>query len=237
MSERHDVVLEGKVRAEADREAVLPDLAALVGRDLPFARELLSGRPVVLRSNVSREEADEAVAALIRIGVLAHAEPAPAFRIDADLDTRLGQRPRPALWNPNAAVNWSLLFTPVFGSLLHLRNWHAMQRSERIGVARTWLVVSVAVLVASIVASSLWPRSGNALRLSNFVYLLVWYFAAGKAQAGFVKREYGRDYVHKGWTKPLVLALMEVVASMFVAGMLQESFGTHDLPQSGTTRL
>jgi len=38
----------------------------------------------------------------------------------ADLEAReLGAVP--ALWNPNAAEAWSLLFTPIFGSILLLQ--------------------------------------------------------------------------------------------------------------------
>jgi hypothetical protein len=39
--------------------------------------------------------------------------------------------PSPALWNPNAAASWSLLFTPIFGSLLHMKNWQAMGNREK----------------------------------------------------------------------------------------------------------
>lgn len=31
-----------------------------------------------------------------------------------------------ALWNPNAAANWSLLFTPLFGAYLHMLNWRSL---------------------------------------------------------------------------------------------------------------
>ena len=32
----------------------------------------------------------------------------------------------PALWNPNAAASWSLLFSPAFGAFLHMKNWQAL---------------------------------------------------------------------------------------------------------------
>ena len=168
MSERYNVVLEGKVRPDASREAVLPDLAALVGRDADFARELLSGRPVVLRAGVSREDADDAVAALTRIGVLALVERAPDLQIDADVAARLQRRSRPSLWNPNVAACWCVLFTPIFGSVLVLLNWQSMQRPERVGPARAWLVASVAAFIAVLVGSIVLPLASNGLRVASF---------------------------------------------------------------------
>jgi hypothetical protein len=43
----------------------------------------------------------------------------------------------PALWNPNAAANWSLLFSPMFGAWLHMKNWAALGEPERAAARRT----------------------------------------------------------------------------------------------------
>ncbi len=51
----------------------------------------------------------------------------------------------PTLWNPNAAASWCLLLTPIFGTWLHLKNWSALGDAERIGSARTWFILSIAV--------------------------------------------------------------------------------------------
>jgi predicted amidophosphoribosyltransferase len=37
--------------------------------------------------------------------------------------TDISSQEENAIWNPNAASNWSLVFTPAFGSYLHARNW------------------------------------------------------------------------------------------------------------------
>ena len=42
----------------------------------------------------------------------------PTARVD---DVATGDA-APALWNPNAAANWSLLFSPAFGAWLHMKN-------------------------------------------------------------------------------------------------------------------
>ena len=223
MSERYNVVLEGRVRPEADREAVIPDLAALVGRDAVFARGLLSGRPVVLRSGIALADAESAVEALRRIGVLARHEPAPDLQIDADVDARLQYRPRARLWNPNAAAAWSLLFTPVFGAALHWLNWQALQRTDEAARSRTWFVVSVVVLVASMVSSIVMPASDGSLRIVGLVWLLVWYFTAARTQVRYVKQELADDYIHRAWWRPLLLAVGVVIATMFVVGWMTDA--------------
>ena len=51
-----------------------------------------------------------------------------------------------ALWNPNAAANWSLLFTPAFGAYLHAQNWRAMGEQDRASASMRWLFVGLALL-------------------------------------------------------------------------------------------
>ena len=44
----------------------------------------------------------------------------------AGLDVPLAAEAGPALWNPDAAGAWSLLLTPIFGSVLVRKNWQAI---------------------------------------------------------------------------------------------------------------
>jgi len=96
----------------------------------------------------------------------------------------------PPLWNPNACGNWSLLFTPVFGSFLVWKNWQAVDQPR--GLA--WFVVSVLMLLPTVIV----PGVG-------LLYLIVWYFASVKPQARFVRERYGNDYPRRGWGKPLLV--------------------------------
>ena len=57
--------------------------------------------------------------------------------------------PRRAIWNPDAAANWCLLFSPVFGTWLHMKNWRALGEPER---ARNRPPVVIAALALIIVA-------------------------------------------------------------------------------------
>lgn len=50
----------------------------------------------------------------------------------------------PALWNPVAAVGWSLLFSPAFGAFLHARNADAMGRADEAKANRVWFYFIIA---------------------------------------------------------------------------------------------
>jgi hypothetical protein len=115
---------------------------------------------------------------------------------------------RPALWNPNAAACWSILFTPVFGALLHAANWRALGEPARARTNVFCVWVTVALLVLH--AGALFVTHSDAMNLyiqTGFVGILVgWYFTIGRTQARYIKAE-RPDYVKKGWGVPLLAAL------------------------------
>jgi len=48
-------------------------------------------------------------------------------------------------------------------------------------------------------------------------YLLVWYFAAGREQAKYVKKKWSKDYPRRGWGKPILIAIGAFVGYFLVA--------------------
>jgi len=137
------------------------------------------------------------------------------------IDAPLGHEPAPALWNPNAAGNWSLLFSTIFGSYLHWKNEEAIGDARRIDTARRWFFASLAVVSLSVAFAVLSPATGRgALRGINFLYLLVWYFSAAKPQAKYVEQRYGRSYPRRGWLKPILAAIGLFFGVSFGAGIL-----------------
>ena len=114
----------------------------------------------------------------------------------------------PPLWNPNAAANWCLLFSPVFGAWLHWKNWQMLGDHQRASSARNWLVAAVVVLIVSLGIAMAADVGGRAL---NFVFLLAWYFAAAKPQARLVKERYGDRYPRRGWLAPIGIAVGTIV--------------------------
>ncbi len=129
-----------------------------------------------------------------------------------------GSQPVPALWNPNAAANWSLLFSPVFGAWLQRANWLALGEPEQARESRNWILISFFAIVGISVAAVVFPSVLlEALsRVSGLVILLTWYFMNGRRQVRYVKQHFGREYPRRGWLQPLVLAVVLFVAFMIL---------------------
>lgn len=116
----------------------------------------------------------------------------------------------PPLWNPDAAANWSLLFTPIFGSWLHMLNWRALGETERAESAKTWLLLIVLLIVGLTLGAAAMPMSGlrELIWPVTLVLLLAWYFGSARGQARWVRARYGKAYPRKGWLPPLAGALV-----------------------------
>ncbi len=124
----------------------------------------------------------------------------------------------PALWNPEAAGAWSLIFNPIFGSILVLMNLQALGVKEKIRNAQIWLVVSIVMLVI------LFFLPSSLLSLVGLTYLLIWYFSAAKPQAKYIREKWGKDYPRKSWLWPLLMAfgiLFVFLCLAFLGRMVQ----------------
>ena len=135
----------------------------------------------------------------------------------------------PALWNPNAAANWSLLFSPAFGALVHMKNWQALGETAKASAAKVWAIATLVVLVVVSIATGFLPKN-KALqgmsRLVTFAMLLAWYFTSGRGQAAFVKERFGTDYPRRGWAKPLVFAIVALVGFVIAMVAIGLAFAT-----------
>ena len=113
----------------------------------------------------------------------------------ARVDDSVNADPAPALWNPNAAANWCLIFTPAFGAFLNMLNWDALGEPERAASSRRWFVASLVMLGVYLVLSVLTAasRAEGMIRLIALIYLFVWYFASARRQIAYVRDQYGKD--------------------------------------------
>jgi hypothetical protein len=140
----------------------------------------------------------------------------------ANVDGGFAQQAAPALWNPNGAANWCLLFTPIFGAWLHMKNWQALGEAGKAASARNWVIVSAALIVGlssvGVLAAS--PGLVGLGRLSGFVLLISWYFGSARPQARYVAERFGSGYPRKGWLAPLGIALLAAIGYVFVIGII-----------------
>jgi len=120
----------------------------------------------------------------------------------------------PAIWNPNSAANWSLVFSPAFGAYLHMMNWEALGEPAKAFVAKVWVWVTLLAIAGMTLAAAFLPNLGYLDGLSRtvgLVLLLSWYFSSGRSQAEYVKSRYGKDYTRRSWGKPLLLGFLALV--------------------------
>ena len=137
----------------------------------------------------------------------------------ADIDQLVTGENAPALWNPNAAASWSLLFTPIFGAYLHMRNWEALGQPEKAASSKNWMIGSIVCALLLVIVPMFLPDSKgvDALgRAFGFALLITWYYAIGKSQQAFVLGKFGKTYPRRGWSKPLLAAVGAVIALFVV---------------------
>jgi uncharacterized protein YecT (DUF1311 family) len=143
-----------------------------------------------------------------------------------------------AIWNPNAAANWSFIFTPAFGSYLQMKNWNALGESSKATAAKIWFYVSLLVLITIAIVQVVALKAGAEASTGGLalLFLLIWYFAAGRAQAKYVKATLGQDYARKSWTKPLLIALTCMVAYwVFLAALMAVATTAEAHDETGST--
>lgn len=125
-----------------------------------------------------------------------------------------------AIWNPNAAANWSLVFSPAFGSYIQMLNWRALGEPEKAASSQKWFYVSLGMLVVYLCMGIFMDDSkaaDGAARGLGLLLLLVWYFSSGRAQIKYVKEKLGTSYTKKSWGKALLIGIGAIFGYFIVA--------------------
>ena len=144
-----------------------------------------------------------------------------ALAIDGDADPGL---PAPvvatqqALWNPDVAAAFSVLLTPVFGSVLILLNERTFANTRGKRTAMAWLTISIAMVGLAtwrLCTDGSSPSPWLGLRVSVLVmpYTLLWYFFGAHAQSSRIAKAHGRQYVHRSVLRAAPLAVLALAAA------------------------
>ncbi|MFM2067750.1 MAG: hypothetical protein RLZZ584_2659 [Pseudomonadota bacterium] len=115
------------------------------------------------------------------------------------------------LWNPNAAALLSLVFTPVFGAVLHCCNAVALGDTRLRRVAWMWLGLALAFTASGLYLVSLGqlrPTSGLSASALLSGYTMVWYAFAGYKQSRLVARLGQANWQPRSLLLPVMLALL-----------------------------
>lgn len=132
----------------------------------------------------------------------------------------------PALWNPSAAAKWSLLFSPIFGAAVHMKNWQALGEPEKAALSKKWLIGSIGFFAMLVVLGMLLPDSKSldaGFRGAGIGLLVAWYSVSAKVQVAYVAARFGTSYPRRGWGRPLLYALLcslAALAAIFVVALL-----------------
>mgnify|MGYP003583957953 FL=1 len=131
------------------------------------------------------------------------------------------------LWNPNAAANWSLLFTPIFGSYLQMKNWQALGKPEDANTAKNWISFTIIfILFINFATPFIWDDVEKVTTISRglgFWYIIIWYFAYARKQPKYVKENLNDKYQKKSWLIPLSSATVILFISFTVLMVVSSS--------------
>ena len=127
------------------------------------------------------------------------------------------------LWNPLAAVLWSLLLSPAFGAWLHMRNWERLGQPQQAAQARDWCVAIVAVNLVNLGLVAFGAASGHAISIPptvNLAFLAVWFILAALPQLRYVAELHGKGYQRRPWLPPVLVGLVAMAAVLVLAQAL-----------------
>lgn len=121
----------------------------------------------------------------------------------------------PPLWNPKAAMWWSVFFNVVLGAVLHAKNWEALGEKDLAKQNWIWAGVGAGVVLALMLS--------DATKIGWIVHLALvfaWYHSTGNKQVEFFKKEFGEDYERKGWLVPIILTVLAIIAAGVLVVMI-----------------
>lgn len=140
-----------------------------------------------------------------------------------------------SLWNPSAAVNWSVVFGPLFGMYLHYRNWKTLHQDKPSSVAMAWVGIGVALelgrlllLLGGLLRPDLQSEFAQAWPLYAAAYigfLFVWYWGFARKQMKLIQLNFGQNYPRRSWAIPLLIGFAYLVF-VLILGQMASPGGT-----------
>ena len=105
-------------------------------------------------------------------------------------------------------------FYTIFGAYLHMKNWEALGEPQRATQSKNWVIAGLTIQSAIGLAPVLLPDTeevDSLVRSAGFALVFLWYYTLGKSQQTYVAARYGKNYPRRGWTKPLLVALLALL--------------------------
>jgi len=135
------------------------------------------------------------------------------FSLRTDKYTKPGiDSSRPFLWNPDIAALLSMLFSPIFGAIIHALNWRRLGQPRRAIAAWLWagliLLVFFGVAIYGGIARVNERAIDASFRLTQLSTLFLWYFGTARAQGKFIVGQFRNEYHRESWFNPVLVAIV-----------------------------
>jgi len=133
-------------------------------------------------------------------------EAPPVHQIDShyreDQREEAPGKPAVAIWNPVPAALWSLVFSPLLGSILFAKNWRSLGQPAR--ARHGWIHV---IVLVGVLLSAGFVFGDHIPPMAIVAVYAVWFFASALPQIRFVQETLPAGYAKKKWREPLLVAL------------------------------
>lgn len=131
---------------------------------------------------------------------------------DVQIEVSKDEASKIELWSPDKAAFFSIIFSPIFGAVIHALNWKALGEKSKSRMSWIW-----AVLIW--LAFSVVTASGEAklydfevitmhLQLTQMVIIVLWYFLSARAQSKYLVTHYPQGYTKKSWVYPICFSII-----------------------------
>ncbi|MDK4683623.1 hypothetical protein [Kingella negevensis] len=128
----------------------------------------------------------------------------------------------PPLWNPKAAMWWSIFSNVAFGAIIHAKNWQALGEDDLAKQNWIWAGASIAVLF---VIALIGLNVGLGIQIG---LVIAWYQTLGKKQTEFFSNEFDNDYDKRSWWLAVFLLILGIIVFAVLATIVSTlllSFG------------
>lgn len=126
----------------------------------------------------------------------------------------------PALWNPGAAAGWSLLFTPIFGATVQMKNWQALGEPAKAAQSKLWVLGSIVFIALLMVLGNFLPETkavDYGIRGAGLGLLITWYNLSSRDQESYVAARFGTTYSRRRWGRPLLYTVLGILGVFTIA--------------------
>lgn len=134
----------------------------------------------------------------------------------------------PPLYNPKAAMWWSLLLFTPFGAWLHAKNWQALGEEE-LAKQNYWFVwLCFGLIIGVTILEMLTGYSVPTLSIS-IIPLIAWYRTLGKQQVALLNEEWEGAYERRSMLLAVLGGIGVAVVLVVILMVLEAIFGAFGL--------